>query len=126
MEFGFQSDNFFMLKNATDSPYMITKVMIGHPNRASVKVGGLGLKRVLMHKHSKTNQWVADVEKQSFCIKCPSSVFKSVFTTDSTPEHVDKFYNCATGAFDGNGGLKATYKCSDADAKHFLPMGLTF
>ena len=129
MEFGFQSDNFFLLKDskAKDSPYMITKSLLGHPNRASLNVGGIGLKRVLMHKHSITQEWVADVERQAVCINCTSNIFQSEYASRATNQELGKLYDCAKGAFNKtNGLLKASYECSDEDSKHFLSMGLTF
>jgi len=113
MEFGFKSDNFFMLDNATNSPYMITKLMMGHPNRADQNVGGIGIKRVLMHQHSATGEWVADVYKETYCIKCPSPmavVSRGKPTTQSSSIHGGVAARATDGNTDGNyGGNSCTH-----------------
>lgn len=129
MELGFQSDNFFLLDTETDSPYTITKVMLGHPNRANHNVGAVGLKRILMHKHSTSGEWVADVYSEAYCVKCHNNVFNGILTSQATRANKESFYNCANNAFYHNGShtlLKTDYECDSDAKKHFGPAGASF
>ena len=130
MEFGFEARNFFMLDAWEGSPYMITKILFGHPNRADARVGGVGIKAVLMHRHSVTGAWVGDVHKLAFCVRCPTAVFESVYTRRSLgSDGMTPFEQCVGQAFSLNGTrtvLNDGFACTDQDQDYFRPMGITF
>lgn len=129
LKYGFRSDNFFLQDEAKDSPYMETKTLLGHPDGANKNVGGIGLKRILMHRHSKTNNWVADTYKVSYCIKCPKDVYRKIWTQASNSTEDRNFFDtCVTHAFERQGTktvVRDTYQCTDKDYKLFESMGTT-
>lgn len=119
--------NFFNLPNAKDAPYMVTKILIAHPNYASLEVGAVGVKRVLMHKHSITGEWVADVSKHAECVKCETAVFRDKNSNDANNTELNAFMECAKAKIsEGNGQPKGDAQCTGEDLEHFTYLATVF
>lgn len=67
----------FPVISRTPGTIVATKAMVVHPGQTSKDTGVMAVKRMVMHKCSKTSaactkgQYVADVMKVGFCFKVP-------------------------------------------------------
>jgi len=124
---GYYTANFFNLPNVKDAPYMVTKILIAHPNYASTAVGAIGVKRVLMHKHSVTGEWVADVSKHVECVKCDPAPFRDVNTNDANTTELSAFLDCAKAKItEGKGKPKGDAQCTGEDMEYFSYLATVF
>jgi hypothetical protein len=101
---------------------VLTKPRVVHPHKSGKSVGMLLFKRMVQHKCTgqtsacTSGRTVADVHKVGYCVKCDSDIFASTMGELATETELKNFVDtCVPKAFNADGSIKASFKCTGTD-----------